>query len=406
MLALLALFNFFQARSCLYPPTIFCSVWAMLLIGLTISGTTFYPLSFLALTIYFIGAVSFVCGGITAQILATHKESELTDRFSQNDKSFVNHVLNWVLLAQVVIAPLYWQKLKSVSSLSGVDNLLIGLRIQTSAPDAGERVGLGIFAYLVAMMTFLTLIAVYEADSTPFKRYRACLYATIALGYQMITAARTGAVLLLISLTIISIIKAGKIKWKFATIGVFVFLLVFSIPAVLLNKGGGLELTVGENISSIAVSLRDYTLPSLVAFDRTITSPNQPSGMISFRSIFSIANAFGARINLPPDVLEYTLTPIPTNVYTLYYHYYSDFRLTGTMIVLFVLGMISTFLYLNAMTGNPRGVILYGIMAACLILSGFTEHFLTSASYWIQAILIVSTIYSKTLNRIFCPHEQ
>lgn len=405
MLAMLALLNALQAKSCLYPPALFSAAWAALLLGLAISGSVFYPLSFLALAIFFTGAAAFSCGGLAMQIIVSRQQPNNTSSSREYCRAFVDRVLNLVLLAQVVIGPLYWQKLKYISSLSGVDNLLVGLRLQASLPDAGERVGLGVFAYVIAMMTFLTLIAVYEADASPFKRTRASLYVILTLVYQLLTAARTGAAVLVISLFIIVVIKTGKIGLRNAAIGILAFLVVFSIPAVLLNKGGSLELSVAENISSLAVSIRDYTLPSLVAFDQSLAAGNPDGTLRSFRSVFSIANAFGAKIDLPPDILEFTLTPIPTNVYTLYYFYYADFGFTGCAIFMFALGMLCTFVYQYAMSGEPRWAILYGMMASSLILSGFSEPFLSSFSYWIQAILLVTVVYSKTLNRMLCANE-
>jgi len=398
LLICLASLNFLHTRSCLYPPTLFSAVWAVLLFGLALSGNDFYPLSFLALAIFFIGAAAFSCGGLSAMTIATLQDTKKAISARDYGSAFVDRVLNLTLLAQVIIAPLYWQKLKAVSSLSGVDNLLVGIRIQASFPDAGERVGLGIFAYIVAIMTFLTLVAVYESDTSPFKRYRAASYVMLTLVYQLVSAARTGAALLVISLFIIVVIKTGTLKLKHFALGGLVFLLVFSIPAVILNKGGSLELSVSENISSLAISLRDYALPSLVAFDQSLTAGEPARSLRSFRSIFSIANAFGAKIDLPPDILEFTLTPIPTNVYSLYYYYYADFGMAGCAVLMFALGMLCTFVYLYAVSGDAPGVILYGLMAASLVLSGFSESFLSSASLWIQAVLIISIIYSKTLN--------
>jgi len=398
MLTCLAIMSFVYAKSYLYPPVVFSAVWAVLLFGLAISGSVFYPLSYLALAIFFIGAAAFCCGGMTTLMIVAHQEPNITNSSRKFGRAFVERVLNFALLAQVVIAPLYWRKLKYISSLSDIDNLLVGLRVQSSFQEVGERVGLGIFAYIVAMMTILTLIAVYESDSSPFKRARASLYIMVTLAFQLLTAARGGAALLVISLFIIVVIKTGKVRLRNIAFGILAFLIVFSIPAVILNKGGSLEASVAENISSLSVSFRDYTLPSLVAFDRTLAVGESTGSLRSFRSIFSIANAFGAKINLPPDILEYTLTPIPTNLYTLYYYYYLDFGFTGCIILMFVLGMLCTFVYQYAISGEPSGVILYSLIASSLIMSGLSEAFLCSASFWIQAILIVTIIYSRRLN--------
>jgi oligosaccharide repeat unit polymerase len=405
MLACLSIMNYVHSKSYLYPPVIFSTVWAFLLLGLVLSGQVFYPLSFLALTIFFFGALAFSIGGLTALHITTHQRSADTVFSLDYGKSFINKVLNLGLVAQLAIAPLYFRQLKAMSSQSGAESLMVGVRLLTVL-GTGKEASFGVFAYLIAIVTFLALVAFYECDDTFANRARAALYILIALVYQIMSASRTGAVLAVISLVIIAIIKSGRIRLRTAVAGVVVFLLVFSIPAVLLNKGGSLEQTVAENFYGIAESVRNYTLPSLVAFDQTLVAAEPSGKLLSFRFFYALAHALGAKIDVPSPILEYTYTPLPTNVYTMYYFFYSDFGLAGTAIVMFALGILCTCVYLYAMNGEPRGVFLYAMVAASLILSGLNEPFLSAASFWIQAVLFVFIIYCPMLNRMFRTAEK
>jgi len=400
MLATLALVNALHAKSYLYPPVIFSAVWAFLLVGLALSGQVFYHLSFLVLVIFFLGALAFSFGGWTALIITLNKTTDMTTASPRYGRRFVEIALNWGLAAQLVIAPFYFHQLKTMSSLSGAESLMVGIRFMTVF-GTGKEASFGVFAYIVALVTFLALIAYYECDDTAAKQIRASLYILVAIAYQLMSASRTGAVLAVISLAIISVIKNGRIRLRTVVVGVVVFLLVFSIPAVLLKKGGSLEQTVAENFYSIAESVRNYTLPSLVAFDQTLTTAEPASKPLSFRFFYALAQSLGANIDVPSPILDYAFTPIPTNVYTTYYYYYSDFGLAGTAIVMFALGILCTFVYLYAMSGEPRGVFLYALVAGSLILSGLNEPFLFAASFWIQAVLFVFIIYSPMLNRMF-----
>jgi len=162
-----------------------------------------------------------------------------------------------------------------------------------------EDVGFGNFAYLVALMSFLALIAVYEQDGSRFKTIRAWLYILVAMGYQILTAARTGSVLLLMSLLVIMTLKAKMFHFRNIALGLVVFVTLFTVPALFLGKGGSTERPLTSNIKSIATSMRDYTLPSLVAFD-SVVREDHGIGMsnLTTRAFRAIANGFGVIMNL------------------------------------------------------------------------------------------------------------
>ena len=56
--------NFGIAKNFLYPPALFTGVWLLSLIGVALSGNTFYAVSTGALLVYFIGALAFSIGGL------------------------------------------------------------------------------------------------------------------------------------------------------------------------------------------------------------------------------------------------------------------------------------------------------------------------------------------------------
>jgi len=131
MLATLALVNALHAKSYLYPPVIFSAVWAFLLVGLALSGQVFYHLSFLVLVIFFLGALAFSFGGWTALIITLNKTTDMTTASPRYGRRFVEIALNWGLAAQLVIAPFYFHQLKTMSSLSGAESLMVGIRFMT-----------------------------------------------------------------------------------------------------------------------------------------------------------------------------------------------------------------------------------------------------------------------------------
>jgi len=400
MLAALACLNYAIARSVLYPPVLFTGIWSLLLFALAISGNIYYPLSTLTLVIYFTGALAMSTGGMTTLTLTGMTKSSPHPESDQPacKSAFTGMVLNLFLAAQIIFGPLYFNHLKELSSLANVDNFLLGIRLLTSS-GIKEDVGFGNFAYLVSLMSFLALIAVYEQDGSKFKTIRAWLYILLAMGYQILTAARTGSVLLLVSLLIIMTVKAKTFHFRNIALGLVVFVTLFTVPALYLGKGGSTGLSLTNNIESIATSMRDYTLPSLVAFDSVVSEDHGIGKSNStLRSLFAIANSLGARYGLESVGLDYSYTPVPTNIYTIYYHYYRDYGLPGTLLILFLIGTLSTLVFIMATGGNKQAAILFSLIAASLLISNIGDPFMSSFSFWIQAIAVTFFTCSSTLN--------
>ena len=389
-LAIMAIFNAKFGKSYLYPPAIYSATWSFLLMGLAVSGETFYPLSFLSLAIFFCGALLFSIGGMvgTASNLHSYK---VTIKSHGYNIFFVDKVLKYGLIAQVIIAPLYINQLLKISASAHAEGFLMGVREVTSTGEEME-IGFGIYAYVVAAMSFFTMVTFVEIDNTLKKTVRAYLYLFITLTYHVLSGARTGAVALLITIYFINRFKSIKTSIKSIIISVTLFVIIFSIPAVLLKKGGNIDNSILVNIGTITESIRNYIFPSLVAFD--INLQNNPPATASqvFRSLFAIANALGTEFELPNPVLGYIWTPIITNLYTIYYYYYG-LGLFAFAAIMYLLGIISTLLYRQAAKGIHHDIILYSLFASCLILSGVADPFLAASSYWIQAVIIIMAIY-------------
>ena len=122
---------------------------------------------------------------------------------------------------------------------------------------------------------------------------------------------------------------------------------------------------------------------------------------LTFRFFAVLANVFGANIHVPQFSRPETDTPIPTNVYTIYFPYYSDFGILGVMVIMLTLGGMATLVYLAARRGHPPSVILYGLLLSGLLATNFTDPFLTALSTWLQAIVITLAIYSVPLILFF-----
>jgi oligosaccharide repeat unit polymerase len=379
--------NYYVSQSALYPPTVFVTLWSLALFFLVLSGDFFYPISAFTLLIFTLGSLAFSLGGLFAMQYRYSVVHQASDHTSQ--------ILDLLLIFLIIISPLYFMKLQDLSAMSGVDDYFIGLRAQTST-GLKENEGVGIFAYIVALANFAALAAFSETFRSSYSKLKAWLFLVLAFSLNLNSAGRFGAFLLLFSLTCVYILRKGiKLKMVFTT--VFIFVLVFSVPAVLLGKGGNLESSLSENVTSMVESLQIYTLSGLIAFDQTILNPGETaSNNRSFRFFFSLLNSVGFDIELESINLEFIYTPHLTNIYTIYFTYYSDFGLLGLVVIMFLLGFAFSIFYRFAKLGGPEFIFLYSLIFGMLLLTLANEPFLTGLSYLIQAVIFALILYNVT----------
>jgi oligosaccharide repeat unit polymerase len=169
--------------------------------------------------------------------------------------------------------------------------------------------------------------------------------------------------------------------------------IVFTAPAVLLNKGGDPAKSLGENVSGVLGSLRHYTVSGLVAFDHVVNDPSVFPPWFSFRFFFAVGRNLGLDVDVPPIILPFAATPAPTNIYTIYASYFADFGWIGVGVLMCVHGFVVTMLYQAAVRGRPEAVILFGLAVSNLMVSAAADGFLVGLSYWIQAVLCTLVVY-------------
>lgn len=396
-MASMAALNYRLTRAFHYPPTFFAILWAALLFGLYISGDFFYQISVETLTIFSLGVFMFSIGGLLVSHIY-HNKPVNNLSYGLRDTSFTDRFLDIGLVVLLLAFPFYWRLLQQLGTMSGIEDFWIGLRAQTGSGDKSEA-GLGIFSYLTAFSTFISWAAYYENDGTLYKRFRAYFLITISITYHALTVSRLGVMVTIFGIIGVTIVRFGKIRVRSMLIGIVTFVLVFSIPAIILNKGGSLDNDLSENAVSLLESFQLYTLGGLVAFNDVVASPDYiKSNWSSLRFFATIANLLGSNFNLSHStILDYTFTPRPTNVYTIYFPYYQDYGWAGIAIIMLVLGGLTTGIYTKAINRDPQAAVLYGLIFAGLMLSSFGEFFMTALSYWIQAIFFTFLLYKLPL---------
>lgn len=381
--------NYRVSRSWLYPPVVFTLLWSVVLFFLILSGSFFYPISASALLVFLLGSLALSVGGIVSLARKANISTPVLSR-----GKWTGRVLDASLILLLIMLPFYVVTLRHLSSMSGVSDFWVGLRIQTSSGFRGN--GLGVFSYVIMLGNLASLAAVVQLTKSSYSKRKTYILLFVTFLYGIASAARTGTIMLLFSLVLILALRR-KLRVKTASLLAITLLVLFVLPAFFLGKGINKKDTILENVVSMRESMQIYFLAGPVAFDQATFGSGEavPSGksLIFFKRLF---HAVGLTQSAVPSIIyNYTYTPKLTNLYTVYFPYYSDFGLPGVGIAMFALGFILTTIYRAAAGGNPIFIILYSLGFSMLILTSGGDWFLTSVSVWIQA-----TVFSFLLYRV------
>lgn len=130
-----------------------------------------------------------------------------------------------------------------------------------------------------------------------------------------------------------------------------------------------------------------YAAAPLHAFDALLGGERVLDGyFLSFSPIHSIFSKFFEFT--PPTSLPNVLTPLPTNVYTMFGVYYTDYGMVGLFVVMAFIGVVSGILQeLYSKTGKYLFRVWSSINMTILTLSIFYDYYTTSGVIWMSIIL-------------------
>jgi oligosaccharide repeat unit polymerase len=304
------------------------------------------------------------------------------------------------LAIAIIGFPFYVQKAYTAWQFSGINDFLQGVRQQALDSEAAGSFDLLENVALLAIL--LAPIVLLEDDGTWKRRMRTVLAVSLALAYGALSGSKGAYVHVPLILLAVQWLKAGRPRlWVFvsiATICVFLFVAgIISVNLAYLNVYGPLDLT-----SSAIDLVPNYTLGSLVAFDRLLTGEvtvENTQGI--FRGIKGVARNLGAKIDLPSIHLDYANISNyeDTNTYTAYFSYIEDLGLLGTAGWMVVLGVIVTYFYRAAMARDPLLIIVYAMVVDGIVFSIQAEHLVLAVSQFVKTVLILFVLYRMPLIR-------
>ena len=399
-LAVVCWWNWHIARSLLYPPATFAGLWMSLLLGIFVFRNFFYPISPGTLFFYFWGAAAFSLGGMTVLLLfriSQRQPASLPPVPPQYRRS-IRRTLDVLLLLLIAGIPVYYHWVSQLATESRFTDFWVAVRDMTI--QFGEEEGarsISLLENLAPLSIIAALLVYYEDDGTLSRRIRTWLAIAVSMVCNLMTASRSGAILLLLCIVTMSWLRARRVNWKMMAIAATLFLVFFSTIEILVQKGDNKkDASIADNIDAIATDLAVYGLGAVVTFDRIHQDPNAIPPVWNINRVFlQAANKFGADYEVPSLHAEYTpIAPYrDTNVYTMYFAYYPHYGLAGTTLIMMFLGGLATWVYFLSLRGNLPATLMYPLLFAGMLLSGYNEQFFMNANIMAKLILGGSLLY-------------
>lgn len=391
ILFVLALINYrIGGKSLFHPATAFCLLWAVDLFLVWLVGDYFYPISSETLLFFLVGAVVFSTGCLVAYLWPMHavRKPEMASA------SYSNRVINLLIIAVICATPLAFHWIATRAADQPGSNFFIHVVRAMTDEDLEGGAGNSLFGNTVQIATLITLFALWEIKKGK-KRFGLVL--ALAVGLQLLTAARSGITALTFALLCLDWLKNRRIRWKALIATAMVFLVLMSFVAMMVGKADAdPNASVADNVVPVIYGLVLYASGGLVALDHVITQPNSvPFSWHIYRPFTSLLNRLGVRLpveRLHAEFVNVGPEGLTQNVYTFYFEYL-EFGYAGTMAIVFILGFVSSLCYRQAVAGSTFYALIYSLLFAGVMVTIFNEGFFGNVSNLVKLAVLYVVIY-------------
>src|ERR1035437_5732704 len=396
-LACLVAINHWVCRDLRYPPFIMSTLWLAVLSFYYAAPYTSHTVGPVTAAIFVVTVTSFALGGWLALQWSggwVHGRSILAHR---DQPSVRPQIRKWLLIASVLLFPLLLLKAQRLADLSGVDNFLMGLRMELLAQGSS---GFGLIGNVTVLSFFTTCLYAAECDAGAAERFQYLLSLVLSLTCAALTTGRLAIYFILIAILSISWMR-GRLSIRKVIGGAVTFLVAFGILSVALSKGGDVDASMQDNVAVIGESLVPYISGSLPAFDRLVrTDAPMTYGRNTFGDVINFVYRVTGQQQLmliPEDVY----VPYPTNVYTAFRPLYLDFGIGGLAAGYMLLGALSTYIFCRAVNGDRLFILYYGFALIPLSLVSVGDQYFVPFLTWVK-FGALGYLYFRTGRAVVC----
>lgn len=385
-LAFLAFCNYvISGYKLFYPAVVLCAVWAIDLFLVWCSGDYFYPISSNALFLFLFGSAAFSMGAAATSKFEPHScDSPLS---ATSDR-----LISWGVLLLGLMVPIFYYRLAGIAGGYGAPTFLMSARM--AMLDLAES---GQGSFLDVIWSSSILVALLAFNEREKGRTRAAIALFLAFLLNGLTGGRAGMVFLVLGCICIDWMKVKAIRWKLLLSAILFFFIFFGVMAFFLHKGVGPGDSVGEELLAAGRQVVLYSAGGPVGFGEVAERPNivQHNWQID-HFLRQVGKKLGLDIDVPSQHSEFvTLGPggLIGNVYTMYFGYF-DWGIPGTMLLLFVAGLVVTLIFRHALKNPRTPVLVYSILFTQTVLSVFSENFYRGIGTTLRMYLFSWVIYN------------
>ena len=396
-LGILLLTNYRVSRSVLYPPFIFCLMWFLDLSIYSMDLIDINPLHTITLVLIVVGAFLFSLGGALASFVPKSliEKRLLFIRLQSNGQ--VQHQYAWFKYVLIIVLVLVLiAQTKAMLSLAahspGVGGLLMRAR-SAGVEDINNKGSVRTaMTYLGPWIPFTVILFQIESTDWIFK-----LSLLIAFANCIVSAGRVEFLFLFSSMTCVYLIKARRERFitacRVARWPIFAFLVLFFAVLLTVKDNSGVQVSIAKFAEE---SLIQYIIGPTGALDYVIQHAHEYSRLPNhtFKLFLTIASTLGiANYTAPPALDAFLFIPFPTNVYTVYKFYFTDFGIYISGAIMAVLGFGHTLLYRKAHTRSKLGIYLFALTIFTVLMVIFDDWYVAFGRY-VDALIFGAVYFS------------
>lgn len=385
ILLLLFIINYCLQRSIIAPTVVTNAVWLMLLLIYNTADHGLYALS----DRFYIIVIIWNLGFSLAALLTSKFKIIVPSSMNRENPEKLGNSLLWIMCVCLIVSicGLYY-----IGHSLNSENVFAGVRQNSVSILNGEkpldipvyfRIANVVVAYAIVVVGSLLLIRGDKRKIVIF----CCILVSI---YTLFRSSKSTVVQLMFFFLTLYIIRKGisrKLIIRF--FGAFVLMMLLAH----LLRAGEEKATNYDFAHMLAV----YLLSPLPAFD--YVSSNQINliqdfhGEYTFRALIPYLNLFGYNLtgNSDPFNLHFwTFTPLPVNVYTIFFSFFVDFGYPGIIASSLFYGFFFTFLWKGCKKKIPMYQVAYSSCFYILAFQFFTDYLFQF--FWTNVLTLVFTI--------------
>ena len=390
----LAVLNYYVGRrNVLYPAFLFSLIWLVVFLLYMVPLIEVNKVGAYTLAIVVCGVAAFSAGAAVVRRRTYSRVGTVSICRNTIAKRLI-------FLSCLVILPGFFLELRELSDRGGLDSFMISARVGiVDAVTNGEKpFSSPVYTFAPTLAIFTAFIFLIEVREWSRERIWVCAPILTAVVFSVLTTGRASPLFLISGLVGVFLLKSrqysAKEAWKFVRWPLVATLTLFSVLVPLNKNISGMS---GGTSEALAEFVFGYAVIPLAGFDYVVYHPAEykyePNH--TFQQVLPVLARFLGFSYTPPPLLDdFVSTPIPTNVFTVFKYFYIDFGLTGMLIIIFLIGIIQTWLFEKALTGEHLYVFLFAVSLYPLLMVGFDDQ------YWPIRNHIVAVLFGLFYFRV------